>query len=105
MGFTGVAPYDPDPVDMMRLCDDALIPAYREITDTVHKHGCKIMPQLAMGRHFKLDASGKMRGYEIDDLSKADIQDIISLFAPAAVRAGKVGFDGVQIHAAHHFFS
>lgn len=39
-----------------------------------------------------------------DSLTKEEIEDRIHWFGDAAARAEKVGYDGVQIHAAHFFF-
>lgn len=103
-GFTGVAAHDPSPAKMMRLCDDALIPAYRQLTDTVHQNDCRVMAQIAMGAYYKKDSLGRQKSYEMDGLDEQDFGCIISLFADAALRAEQAGFDGVQIHAAHHFF-
>ncbi len=37
-------------------------------------------------------------------MTKEDILRIENDFAEAALRAKKAGFDGVEIHAAHHYF-
>lgn len=38
-----------------------------------------------------------------EELTKDQIQEIVDLFAEAAIRAKKSGFDGVEIHSAHGY--
>lgn len=98
-GFTSISEEDDALDGMMRLSGDALIPQYKELADNVHDRGCILFSQLALGNYYR----GGNR-VEMDDLSISDIEQLKQLFADAAERAGKAGFDGVQLHMAHHFF-
>lgn len=90
--------------DMMRISNDTLIHGHQKLTDAVHRCGCPIITQLALGEYCSEDAQGNILTVEPDQMTKADIRDVIRLFRDAAVRAGKAGYDGVQIHGAHGFF-
>lgn len=46
-------------------------------------------------------ANGRVSNIEIDSLTDSDLEDIVALFANAAIRAEKAGFDGVQLHLAY----
>lgn len=102
-GFTSVALHDYYFGGMMRLCDDALIPQYRMLTDIIHAHGTPVITQLALGAYYR-EVSGRYMQVEPDDMTVDEIKLVIRQFIDAAVRAEKAGFDGVQIHAAHFFF-
>ncbi len=104
-GLTDVSPYSRTLPGTMSLCRDELIPIYRHLTDRVKTYDCRILTEIAMGNYVKWDESkGELQTLDIDKLKERDIQDIVTLFGKAAVRAEKAGFDGVQIHAAHGFF-
>ena len=102
-GFTSVALHDYYFDGMMRLCDDALIPEYKKLTDIIHTEGIPVITQLALGAYYR-EINGRYMQAEPDDMTKDEIQFVIRQFIDAAVRAEKAGFDGVQIHAAHFFF-
>ena len=87
----------------MRLCDDSLIPRYKQLTDIIHAEGIPAITQLALGAYYR-EGNGSYMQVEPDDMTADEIRFVIRQFARAAVRAEKAGFDGVQIHAAHFFF-
>ena len=93
---------------------DELIPNLREMTEAVHKQGGKIVLQLAhagcradfnltgiqpLGPSLKEKESGPL----CREMTQEEIRQTIEAFAKGATRAQKIGFDGVQIHAAHGF--
>lgn len=103
-GFTSVSDMDNDFSGMMRLSNDKLIPQFQRLVQAVKAFDCPIMPQLALGGFQKEDIGGVLRRVEITEMGHDDLSHVIDLFAQAAARAKKAGFDGVQIHAAHGFF-
>ncbi|MBQ3479825.1 MAG: NADH:flavin oxidoreductase [Clostridia bacterium] len=103
-GFTSVALNDFYFGGMMRLCDDALIPQYRRLVDIIHREGCPVIAQLALGAYYRPVGNGKFMQVEPDDMTVEEIRLVESQFIDAAVRAQKAGFDGVQLHIAHFFF-
>lgn len=99
-GFTSVADNDHYLEKTARLSNDELIPQHKRLMEIAHKYSCPVIVQLAMGEY----NSDNYRNMEIDAMTQNDIEAVESLFINAAVRAGKAGYDGVQIHAAHNFF-
>ncbi len=94
--------------------DDAVIPAFRRITDACHEHGTVMIHQLYhVGQHGDFDNSfapswspSGLPSYHDSDgshaMSEAEILETIEAFALAAERAHKSGFDGIEIFAAYH---
>jgi len=94
--------------------EDRLIPDLRKMTDAVHLNGGKIIVQLAYSGLF---ADPSLTGYpplapsvisgitehNVQQMTLADIQDVVESFGQAAQRAQKAGFDGVQLHSAHGY--
>lgn len=102
-GFTSVALHDYYFEGMMRLCDDALIPQYKKLTDIIHEEDVPAIAQIAPGAYYR-NENGRYVQREPDEMTREEIHSVIEMFVTAASRAEKAGFDGVQIHAAHFFF-
>jgi len=93
---------------------DDLVDGLRRLTEAVHKCDGRIVLQIAHGGCL---TSEKLTGQplrvvsDFEGLSKStcremtvgDIGEIAQSFADAAARAKGVGFDGVQLHAAHGY--
>lgn len=94
--------------------DDAIIPAFRRITDACHEHGTVMIHQLYhVGQHGDADNSfapswspSGMPSYHDSDgshaMTEAEILEIIESFGQAARRAKESGFDGIELFAAYH---
>jgi 2,4-dienoyl-CoA reductase-like NADH-dependent reductase (Old Yellow Enzyme family) len=94
---------------------DELIPVYREVTDSVHRHDGKLFMQLVhTGRQTRSSATGEpvvgicnkpVRYFreEPRELTTSELHHIGEQFTEAAQRAERAGFDGVQLHAAHGY--
>jgi 2,4-dienoyl-CoA reductase-like NADH-dependent reductase (Old Yellow Enzyme family)/thioredoxin reductase len=98
------------------LYDDALIPSWRELADTVHRHGAKLAVQLmdpgpeGMKILTGMDPVGPspVPGRSLfrsmpRELTIGEIQAIVEDFGHAIRRAREAGLDAVEIHAAHGY--
>jgi 2,4-dienoyl-CoA reductase-like NADH-dependent reductase (Old Yellow Enzyme family) len=94
--------------------NDEFIDDLRELTSTIHKHGSRIVLQIAHAGYFanpKLTGTMPVALSQVEGFTKAshkemtveEIQDIVEAFGQAARRSKEAGFDGVQIHAAHGY--
>jgi 2,4-dienoyl-CoA reductase-like NADH-dependent reductase (Old Yellow Enzyme family) len=94
---------------------DEVIPHFRKITDAVHGHGAVICNQLYhVGQHGDFDnsyepswsPSGLPSFHDSDGshaMSEAEIERTIAAYGQAAARAARIGFDMVELHAAHGY--
>jgi 2,4-dienoyl-CoA reductase-like NADH-dependent reductase (Old Yellow Enzyme family) len=93
--------------------DDALA-GWRRVVEEVHGAGGRIFPQLwhvgmayddPSGRVRPLGPSGlKKPGEQTGEpMSQTEIDEVIAAFGVAAANAKELGFDGVEIHAAHGY--
>ncbi len=97
----------------LSMADDALIPAYRKLTDAVHARGAAVFAQLSHAGAKEKDSglpAISPSGIALSDREKApgvmtteDIARVKESFAAAALRAKAAGFDGVEIHSAHGY--
>jgi 2,4-dienoyl-CoA reductase-like NADH-dependent reductase (Old Yellow Enzyme family) len=93
---------------------DRLVGGLASMVNAVHEAGGKIVLQLA---HAGCRAASAPTGLEplapsamegekgplCRAMTRGEIIGVVEAFAHAATRAGKAGFDGVQIHAAHGY--
>lgn len=93
---------------------EALVPGLTRMTEAVHEAGGKVVLQLA---HAGCHAASALSGLQplgpsarpdkpdhaCREMNLQDIEQTIAVFAAAAQRAQRAGFDGVQIHAAHGY--
>lgn len=95
------------------LYEDSFIPEYRILTDAVHAEGGTIAAQIAyrgtQGGNPDAELWGmsavthKTTGLTPHEMTKEEIGRLETMFADAALRAKKAGFDAVEIHAAHGY--
>lgn len=90
--------------------DDSLLPGLRQMTDAVHQAGGAIIPQIAHAGALGFGAPPLVASSFVElqkpdarEIGPADIKALTELFAAAADRAKRAGFDGVQLHAAHGY--
>ncbi|MDK2821584.1 MAG: hypothetical protein PWP31_1549 [Clostridia bacterium] len=99
-----------------RIDDDKFIPGLRLLVNTIHNHGAKVLQQIHhAGRQTTL---GITEGADVvscspvpcgflqtqpQELTREEIEVLISKFADAAGRARQAGFDGIEIHGAHGY--
>lgn len=103
----------------LHLEDDKFIPGFRQLTDAVHKHGCPVsiqfqhagpwnptglLPRDPKIRDIKCASALKQEELPGPDflpcraMSRQEIEDQIDLWAAAAERAWKAGFDACEIN-------
>jgi 2,4-dienoyl-CoA reductase-like NADH-dependent reductase (Old Yellow Enzyme family)/thioredoxin reductase len=94
--------------------DDAVIPAFRVVTDEVRAAGAVIIQQLYhVGAHGDSDLSfaphwspsGGPSYHDSDGshaMTGAEIEELLAAHVAAAVRAKAAGFQGVEVWAAYH---
>lgn len=100
-------------VTELGLWSDDHIDQFRRIARACHDEGALAIVQLVHagakavdGEHFSASASvvaADPGDRKIQALDVAQISDIASEFAQAAIRARKAGLDGVEIHGAHGY--
>ena len=99
----------------LSIAEDEVIDGLKKLMDTIHKAqsgikvfaqinhaGGKVDPELTGGK----PVSSSVHGFKFAEsraLSKDEIHHIADLFAEAAMRAKKGGYDGVEIHSAHGY--
>lgn len=113
LGHTYVHPTGKNDEGQTSLCDDSVIPSFRELTDAVHSHDGRIFAQLShAGSYSRVPTiqpiapspvPNPLTGRVPKEMTNDDIREIIDAFGKAAGRAKKAGFDGVEIHGGHGY--
>ncbi|MFO8010875.1 MAG: FAD-dependent oxidoreductase [Dehalococcoidia bacterium] len=98
------------------LWDDKFIARHKELTDAVHAHDTKLIPQITHPGPesrapilFKQPAVGpssvqsEMTDEICKELTIEEIEEVIEKYGDAARRAREAGYDGMQLHAAHSY--
>jgi 2,4-dienoyl-CoA reductase-like NADH-dependent reductase (Old Yellow Enzyme family) len=91
-----------------------LVPGLRRVTDAVHRHGGRILAQVAhAGSQSRVQAGieplapsavpNALTARDVPEATPAEIGEAIEAFAAGARRAVDAGFDGVHIHAANGY--
>ncbi len=107
------SPYVPRTV---ALWDDKFIPGFKKLSDAVHAHGAKIIPQIAHPGPESLSPFFHQKQpvgpspvmcfvtkHVSRELDRDEIETIIEQFGEAARRAREGGCDGMELHAAHSY--
>lgn len=108
-----LSPYVPKTV---AIWDDKFIPSLKTLTDSIHAHGAKVIPQIShpgpeslaplfngtqpVGPSPTLCHTTKQKCRE---LTIEEIEKIVEQFGDAARRAREAGCDGLELHAAHSY--
>jgi 2,4-dienoyl-CoA reductase-like NADH-dependent reductase (Old Yellow Enzyme family)/thioredoxin reductase len=98
----------------LRITDDSVIPCLRELVDLIRQHGPKVILQLHHGGRIARSEVGLAQpvgpsplpvpGGEVPkELTIEEIEEIVTCFSKAAVRATKAGFEGIELHAANSY--
>ena len=92
---------------------DALLPGLRRLTDAVHRHGGKILAQVAhAGSQSRVPDNeplapspvpNELTGREVGEAAPDEVEAAVEAFVAGARRAAEVGFDGVHVHGANGY--
>jgi NAD(H)-dependent 7beta-hydroxy-3-oxo-delta4-cholenoic acid oxidoreductase len=107
------SPYVPRTV---ALWDDKFIPGFKKLSNALHAHGAKLIPQIAHPGPESLSPFFHQRQpvgpspvmcfvtkHVCRELDCDEIETIIEQFGEAARRAREGGCDGMELHAAHSY--
>jgi len=94
-----------------RIDKDDFIPGFVKMVETVHQHGARIFMQLALlggrapsGRAIAPSAiQSPLYPGVPEELSTDEVKELVSKWREAAIRAKKIGFDGVEVHGGHTY--
>jgi len=113
-GMMGIGPNSRVSAEMVATEDPVFPAAMRELADTVHSFGCKIVVQLShcgvkVTQFDSIDAPRgasafqPKHGLPATEMTTADIHQVVADFAAAAKRCKDAGADGIQLHGAHGY--
>lgn len=102
--------------NQMSIAEDSVIGELAKLAEVIHQNGSKAVMQI---NHAGSASEEEVTGFIPEapsavanprrphgiphELTREEIQDVISDFAAAALRVKKAGFDGVEIHSAHGY--
>jgi len=100
--------------NQLQLTEEYVIPGFRNMVERIQPYGCKVIAQIhhAGLKSSKTNSRGEdivscvdmdINGKKVHGLTKNEIQDLVTKFGMAALRAKKSGLDGVEIHAGHGY--
>lgn len=113
--YSYITDYEQPQKYQLVIYSDDMIPAYKNLTDQIHQYNSKIIMQIVHGSSWGqgYPETAKILGPSTmehpdshlvsKEMTKDEIQEVVQLFAKAALRVKKAGFDGVQIHCAHNY--
>jgi NAD(H)-dependent 7beta-hydroxy-3-oxo-delta4-cholenoic acid oxidoreductase len=114
--MTTIDEFSPYVLRTLALWDDKFIPGFKRLSDAVHAHGAKIIPQIAHPGPESLSPFLHQRQpvgpspvmcfvtkHVSRELEHDEIETIIEQFGEAARRAREAGCDGMELHAAHSY--
>jgi 2,4-dienoyl-CoA reductase-like NADH-dependent reductase (Old Yellow Enzyme family)/NADH dehydrogenase FAD-containing subunit len=85
----------------LSIADDQFITGLRDLLERIWESISDVRVFLQLVQ--KVDGQAESKNPTINDLSVTEIQNLIALFGKAAARAQKIGFNGIEIHGAHHY--
>lgn len=105
---------DATPIDTGYIHSDETIEPQKQMVEAVHEQGSKVFVELWHGgltaanngtRKPPLSSSQTPSGnyFTPKEMEYEDIQEIVAAFGDAAERARKIGYDGIEFHAAHGY--
>lgn len=98
------------------LTDRSQLPMLKKLTDAIHAHGAAIFPQLHHPGVISTNAANEGRPLpgpsgitskflrqEAREFTHEEIKSLVQDYINSALLAKEAGFDGVEIHMAHHY--
>ncbi|TKG95105.1 NADH:flavin oxidoreductase [Puteibacter caeruleilacunae] len=113
--FTNILPEERTYPGILSISADKHVDKLKELADIIHSNNANAFIQVGYGGSTtSMPTEGRIvwgpsavknptNGFAPVEMTHDDIKSVIEGMAKAALRARKVGFDGVQIHAAHGY--
>jgi 2,4-dienoyl-CoA reductase-like NADH-dependent reductase (Old Yellow Enzyme family)/thioredoxin reductase len=102
----------PPVMNQVHLWDERVLPSLQELVKAVHRYDVKFGQQINHGGLTHLPQPSVcpsvipemiQTGLSVREVSKEEIKEYVEAFGAAAERCVRVGFDFVEIHAAHSY--